>query len=322
MGSRTFSTMGDTTESTTPDIMYGWRVKALKNWIKEKDGILKMEDFQKAGHLDQFHYLGLECNDDIIDVLQIDAGKKVLDVGSGIGGPARYISWKTGCKIVGLDIQENLVKASTEISNLLKMGNQLTFRACDATKDSFTDTAIYDAFYSILVFLHIPQNPRKILFRKLFSSLKDSGSFCIEDYCLKDAAKPFTSEEMEALINIVGAVYVPCQADYKNHLESSGFQNIEFEDLTETWSQWTIGRRNRFLEKRDEHIRMHGEEVYKNMETFYKTVADLFLGGRLAGVRITGSKGKISNDLETGRSLIKSKKRGTAEIMANVFRQI
>lgn len=314
--------MGDTAESLTPDIMYGWRVNALKNWIKEKDGILKMEDFQRAGHLDQFHYLGLECNDDIIDILHLNGGKKVLDVGSGIGGPARYISWKTGCKIVGLDIQENLVKASQEISNLLNMANHLSFRACDATTDSFTDTAIYDAFYSILVFLHIPLFPRKILFRKLFTSLKESGSFCIEDYCLKDPSKPFTTAEMKALTEIVGAVYVPCQEDYKKQLEQAGFQNVQFEDLTETWCQWTIGRRNRFLEKKDENVNLHGEEVYKSMETFYKTVADLFIGGRLAGARITGSKGKVNADLETGRNLMKNKRRGSKEILANVSRQI
>ena len=314
--------MGETSASLTPDIMYGWRVKALKNWIKESDGCLKMEDFQRAGHLDQFHYLGLECNDDIISLLQLKSTKNVLDVGSGIGGPARYISWKTGCQIVGMDIQEDLVDASNEISKLLHMDDQLKFRACDATTDAFTDTEKYDAFYSILVFLHIPEHPRKILFSKLYKSLTETGSFCIEDYCLKDPSKPFTDPEIEALTTIVGAVYVPSQDKYKNQLENCGFQNIQFEDLTDTWTQWTIGRRNRFLEKRDEHVRMHGEQVYTNMEIFYNTVANLFIGGRLAGVRITGSKGRTNSDLVVGRNLIRTKKRGSKEIMDNVFRQI
>ena len=223
---------------------------------------------------------------------------------------------------MGLDIQENLVKASIEISNLLNMANHLSFRACDTTTDSFADTATYDSFYSILVFLHIPQNPREILFGKLFTSLKESGSFGIEDYCLKDPSKPFTKAEKEAQPEIVGAVYVPCQDDYKNQLEKAGFQNVQFEDLTKAWRQWTIGRRNRFLEKKDEHVNLHGEQVYKSMETFYNTVADLFIGGWLAGARITGSKRKVNADLEAGRNLIKTKKRGSEEIMANVYRQI
>jgi len=310
------------TTSITPGVMYGWRVEALKNWIKGRQGILKMEDFQEAGHLDQYHYLGLECNDDIIDLLQLKGDKRVLDVGSGIGGPARYISWRSGCQVTGLDIQEDLVETSTEISSLLGMDAKLSFRACDATTDSFTDKDSYHSFYSILVFLHIPRNPRNILFKKLFLSLKNSGSFCIEDYCLKDSSKQFTAAENKALTEIVGAVYVPSTEDYKKQLEDAGFSNIEFEDLTETWSQWTVERRNRFLEKKDQQIQLHGENVYKDMEIFYNTVAELFLGGRLGGVRITGCKGSVCPDLTSGRKLIKTKRRGLNEIMVNVNKQI
>ena len=88
------------------------------------------------------------------------------------------------------------------------------------------------------------------MFKKLFSSLKNSGSFCIEDYCLRGSSKLFTAAENKAVTDIVGAVYVPSTDDYKKQLEDAGFRNIEFEDLTETWSQWTVERRNRFLEKK------------------------------------------------------------------------
>ena len=152
--------------------------------------------------------------------------------------------------------------------------------------------------------------------------MKNSGSFCIEDYCLRDSSKLFTAAENEALTDIVGAVYVPSKGDYRKQLEDAGFSNIEFEDLTETWSQWTVERRNRFLEKKDQQIKLHGEEVYKDMEMFYNTVAKLFQGGRLGGVRITGCKGAVCPDLTTGRQLIKNKTRGLDEIMANVNKQI
>ena len=51
-------------------------------------GRLSAGEFQQAGHLDQFHYLGLECNDDIIRLLQLRPGHAVLDVGAGIGTTA------------------------------------------------------------------------------------------------------------------------------------------------------------------------------------------------------------------------------------------
>ena len=84
--------MQEAGDSATPEVMYGWRVKALKDWMASvgKVGGITIEDFARAGHLDQYHYLGLEANQDIIDLLQLNKDKKVLDVGSGIGGPARY----------------------------------------------------------------------------------------------------------------------------------------------------------------------------------------------------------------------------------------
>ena len=115
---------------------------------------------------------------------------------------------------------------------------------------------------------------------------------------------------------------MPGQDEYRKQLEDCGFENIEFEDLTNTWTQWTIARRDRFLANSEEHIRMHGDQVYRNMETFYNTVASLFLGGRLAGARITGSKGINNQDLDAGRKLIKCRTRGSKEILDNVYRQI
>jgi len=127
--------------SSTPHTMYSWRVTALTNWINTRQGggRLSAGEFQQAGHLDQFHYLGLECNDDIIRLLQLRPGQAVLDVGAGIGGPARYIAWKAGCSILGLDIQDSLVVAASRISAQLDMQDQLQFRTCDASSDQFNE---------------------------------------------------------------------------------------------------------------------------------------------------------------------------------------
>jgi len=73
------------------------------------------------------------------------------------------------------------------------------------------------------VFLHIPQQPRERMFSKLFRSLKQNGTFCIEDYYLKNSSAPFTSEEVDCLTSVVGAVFVPDQESYMRHLERAGF---------------------------------------------------------------------------------------------------
>ena len=48
---------------------------------------------------DQHHYNGIPEVDDVISRLGITAGANIINIGSGLGGPARYIAGKTGCKV-------------------------------------------------------------------------------------------------------------------------------------------------------------------------------------------------------------------------------
>jgi SAM-dependent methyltransferase len=52
---------------------------------------------------DQYHYFGTDAVDEALEVLQLQPGSRVLDVGSGIGGPARYIAAKTGAHVTALE---------------------------------------------------------------------------------------------------------------------------------------------------------------------------------------------------------------------------
>ena len=63
---------------------------------------------------DQYHYFGTDAVDEALEVLQLQPGSRVLDVGSGIGGPARYIAAKTGAHVTALELQPDLheVRAS------------------------------------------------------------------------------------------------------------------------------------------------------------------------------------------------------------------
>ena len=74
-------------------------------------GPLSVSDLTKLGHLDQYHYGGIEANDHVIQLLGIDETVHCLDVGSGIGGPGRYIASKTGCRVTGVELQADICKA-------------------------------------------------------------------------------------------------------------------------------------------------------------------------------------------------------------------
>ena len=186
--------MSHESKSETPASMYGWRVSALEAWLESKsDGGAKpvtMEMLNEAGHLDQFHYKGIEANEEIMELLQVAASDKLLDVGCGIGGPARYISWKTGCAVDGFDIQADLVEKANEVASLVGLSDRVSFTRMYVCSKEFgqkvaSSGALYDGYYSILVNLHIPKVPRMRMFENIGRAVKESGALCIEDYILK-----------------------------------------------------------------------------------------------------------------------------------------
>ena len=155
-----------------------------------------------------FVYQGIEANNEIIELLQVDATDKLLDVGSGIGGPARYISWKTGCSVDGFDIQPDLVEKANEVAQMVGLEKKVSFTAMDVCTDHFADRvsstgALYDGYYSILVNLHIPKEPRLAMFKNIGRALD-----------LRSSERQLTTEESLILREVVGVAYLPTMGEY------------------------------------------------------------------------------------------------------------
>jgi len=277
-----------------PDGMYSWRVKALQKWIDDHKAAHggrnpTMEDLMKAGHLDQYHYLGLHACDEAVEILKLSKDDYVLDVGSGIGGPARYIAWKSGCKIHGVDLQEDLVTMGQKVTEIVGLKGQCNF-TCEDAADLVGASERYDCFMSLLVILHIPEAPRLRLFKALFDQLKVDGRFLIEDMICRTKAGSFSEQQRKTLHDAVGASFVPSEARYRAHLESVGFTNLEFESLDAEWTKWAVERHRQYAATKEKQVAEFGEETFRKREGFYKNIADLFSSGELGGVRITGQR--------------------------------
>lgn len=296
-----------------PEGMYSWRVQAFKNWIqahkdKNNGAAPTMKDLAAAGHLDQYHYLGLEANDEAIELLNLNETDHLLDVGSGIGGPARYLSWKTGCKVTGLELQEDLVTMGTEVTKMVGLDHKVELKTCDAA--DLTEKDVYDIVASFLVILHIPEAPRQRMFHKLHDSMKADGRLLIEDMVCLSPSGMFAPKDEKNLRDVVGAACVPSCERYRAALETAGFVDLEFENISNKWAPWAQERYVQFEETKDKQIAMHGKELFEQRLEFYKVVAGLFASGDLGGVRITGRKAsQAGNALKKARLEMAAKKR-------------
>ena len=97
---------------------------------------LQLADLTALGHLDQYHYLGTQACDHVIELLGIQADASVLDIGSGIGGPARYLSANTGCQVVGVELQAELTDAGAELTARVEgLAERVAFVTGDFSSD-------------------------------------------------------------------------------------------------------------------------------------------------------------------------------------------
>lgn len=81
---------------------------------------------------DHFHGRGLEATEDMAAQLRIAASDRILDVGSGLGGPARYLARRFDCRVSGIDLTAEFCAVARHLTALLEMEERVSVRQGDA----------------------------------------------------------------------------------------------------------------------------------------------------------------------------------------------
>jgi cyclopropane fatty-acyl-phospholipid synthase-like methyltransferase len=155
--------------------------------------------------------------------------------------------------------------------------------------------ACADLLMSWLVVLHIPLPIRHEIFSRAFRLLKPGGMMYLEDFFqLTDAhgdRKTFSALEQAQLVNDISVpdAALPTREEYTRELAAAGFE-VTFEDRTDDWTRFTKDRADSWLQCRERHVRVHSEEVWRSLNVFYSSMAEVFQGGNLGGVCLTLKK--------------------------------
>ena len=90
------------------------------------------------------HFGGLKATEELAEVCYINKDTYVLEVGCGIGITACYLTKKYGCRVVGVDISEQMIEWSQRRANSEGVADRLEFRTADAQNLPFEDD-LFDA---------------------------------------------------------------------------------------------------------------------------------------------------------------------------------
>ena len=181
--------------------------------------------------LDQFHTRGIAATVELAKLAGIAADMSVLDVGSGLGGPARFLAATYGCQVTGVDLSEPFVDAARYLTERTGQSELVSFETGSALELPFDD-----GHFDVALLQHVAMNiaDRARLYREIRRVLKLSGRFAIFDVVLNSgdphypvpwARTPATS-------------FVLTTAATREAIEPAGFRTLAWQDDTEAANAW------------------------------------------------------------------------------------
>ncbi|PWJ86959.1 methyltransferase family protein [Mesorhizobium loti] len=132
---------------------------------------------------DQLHGRELGATQDHAARLAPSSTDRILDIGSGIGGPARFLADTYGCSVDGVDLTQAFVEASRRLTELCGLSDKVRFREANATKLPFAH-ATFDAAICFYVGMNIADKAAVI--GEAFRVLKPRGRLIWTEAVLVD----------------------------------------------------------------------------------------------------------------------------------------
>ncbi len=135
---------------------------------------------------DQFHGRGMEATAELAALVQAGPHERLLDIGSGIGGPARHLARRFGCHVTGIDLTAEFCDVARHLSSLLGLQDRTRFHVGDALAMPFAE-ASFDGAYSMNVSMNIAD--KAALYREIARVLKPGAWLVLSEIARGDGAE-------------------------------------------------------------------------------------------------------------------------------------
>jgi sarcosine/dimethylglycine N-methyltransferase len=138
--------------------------------------------------LDQFHGRGPRATRELVALLQPQPGERLIDIGCGIGGPARWIAVKFDCHVTGVDLTPEFCEAAEALTLATGLADRVRIIQGSALALPVPDGA-FDAAYSQNVVMNIADKP--LFYREAFRALRPGGRLALANLCAGTGGEPY-----------------------------------------------------------------------------------------------------------------------------------
>lgn len=201
--------------------------------------------------IDEFHVRGRKATLELARAVGLHAGMRVLDVGSGLGGPSRCIAREFGCRVTGVDLTDEYCRVATMLAERTGLGHLVTYRQGDALALPVPD-AEFDVVWTQHAAMNIPDKPG--LYRELNRVLRPGGALALYDVLAGPTGPPLfpvpwaRSPETSFLVT---------PDELRLVLEGAGLAVERWEDRTAAATDWFAGLARKVQETGPPRLGLH-----------------------------------------------------------------
>jgi SAM-dependent methyltransferase len=231
------------------------------------DGAITAAHIEAIDHL---HGGGAKVTRDLARRLPIAAGQHILDIGSGVGGPARLVTGEFDCTVTGIDLTEEYCTVARWLSDLTGFADKTTFDHASATDLPFAD-GTFDGAICQNVAMNIAD--KAAFYAGVFRVLKPGAFFTTTDICLGDGGDPAYPVHWAETVETSFLLPVDALTDL---IAGGGFTDIQARDTVTEHLAFLDDARHRLKEEGPpllgprlvfgERVRDMGRNTARNLE--------------------------------------------------------
>jgi len=217
------------------DGVVGRLSRALNEAGLDSDGVSWVD----IAPLDQFHTRGLEATIEMAELAEVRRKAKVVDIGSGLGGPSRYLAAQFDCHVEGIDLSQEFVDGATFLAQRCGLDGKVNYRQGDALALPF-ESRSFDLAWTQHVAMNIAD--RHGLYSGIFRVLRPGGRFAAYDVTKGDGGEILFPVPWSP--GLATSFVIPPK-DMRATLERAGFRIVASADRSAQGVEWFDRRKAR-----------------------------------------------------------------------------
>jgi sarcosine/dimethylglycine N-methyltransferase len=232
---------------------------------------------------DQDHYGGVAAVETLARRAGIGPASVVLDVCAGLGGPARFLAARHGCRVVGVDLNQGRCAGARQLSVLVRLTGRVAMINADAQSLPFK-TGSFTAVVSQEGLLHVPDKAAAL--GECGRVLVPGGRIAFSDWI---AGPRLDDAERRCLGEWMAATTLQSIEGYRRLLGRAGFTGIEAEDASAEWVAILRERVRAFTAMREDTVARLGHTRYEEYHQLHAFFVGLVEAGKMGGARFSAT---------------------------------